>query len=64
MKRLFADITGKNRSGKEGFVLLKTALMLAALAASAAQAESVTADTVVYGTIRTADDEIAVRVVQ
>ena len=31
MKGLFADLTGKNRFGKEDFVLLKTALMLAAV---------------------------------
>ena len=31
MKGLFADITGKNRFGKEDFVLLKTSLMLAAV---------------------------------
>ena len=31
MKGLFAGITGKNRFGKEDFVLLKTALMLAAM---------------------------------
>ena len=31
MKVLFADLTGKNRFGKEDFVLLKTALMLAAV---------------------------------
>ena len=31
MKGLFADLTGKNRFGKEDFVLLKTAMMLAAV---------------------------------
>ena len=31
MKGLFANLTGKNRFGKEDFVLLKTALMLAAV---------------------------------
>ena len=31
MKGLFADLTGKNKFGKEDFVLLKTALMLAAV---------------------------------
>lgn len=31
MKSFFADLTGKNRFGKEDFVLLKTALMLAAV---------------------------------
>ena len=31
MKGLFAGLTGKNRFGKEDFVLLKTALMLAAV---------------------------------
>ena len=31
MKGLFADLTGKNWFGKEDFVLLKTALMLAAV---------------------------------
>lgn len=31
MKGLFSDLTGKNRFGKEDFVILKTALMLAAV---------------------------------
>ena len=31
MKGIFADLTGKNRFGKEDFVILKTALMLAAV---------------------------------
>lgn len=31
MKGFFADLTGKNRFGKEDFVILKTALMLAAV---------------------------------
>ena len=31
MMGLFADLTGKNRFGKEDFVILKTALMLAAV---------------------------------
>lgn len=31
MKAIFADLTGKNKFGKEDFVLLKTALMLAAV---------------------------------
>ncbi len=31
MKGFFADLTGKNKFGKEDFVLLKTALMLAAV---------------------------------
>ena len=31
MKGLFSDLTGKNKFGKEDFVLLKTALMLAAV---------------------------------
>ena len=31
MKSLFVELTGKNRFGKEDFVLLKTALMLAAV---------------------------------
>ena len=31
MKGIFADLTGKNKFGKEDFVLLKTALMLAAV---------------------------------
>ena len=31
MKAVFADLTGKNKFGKEDFVLLKTALMLAAV---------------------------------
>ena len=31
MKGFFADLAGKNRFGKEDFVLLKTALMLAAV---------------------------------
>ena len=31
MKGIFADLAGKNRFGKEDFVLLKTALMLAAV---------------------------------
>ena len=31
MKELFADLTGKNRLGRENFVLLKTTMMLAAV---------------------------------
>ena len=39
MKGLFAELTGKNRFGREDFVLLKTALMLAAVDGEVAAAE-------------------------